>query len=608
MDGKLLKCIKVPRAAFAKDPIFLRAFENEALLASTLHHPNIVRLEQVSADPDVTMYLVYAFIEGMDLGELLAQTRAAGVAVDWPIVALVGLHIARALECAHTPERGGHFDRDAIIHRDLCPSNILVGRTGGTVYVIDFGFARSIARAAMLASQQFRGRIAYSAPELMEPSRPYDCRADLFSLGVVLFEALTGRRPFTAMHANEVLVHRDQVRTRAQPKIEQLRYEWAPSYGAPVPDGLVRLVRIIDRLLDYDPELRFQSAAEVGDALSAIALPASVHRDLSGLVRRFQPTERRSIRTHTGEIPSAPPPDEEWSSTDPLHVSAYLARASGFDPERDGVRVTPEAAERLIAAFAPARDVSLDDVSLDDMLGVTDPMRPAIAFDFAPEDDEPPTVPEPPTFPATLIGAAMAARSAAPATHPRPSAHAVDARAESVIPTTRPSHPRTPASDAHAAEALASDSIPAAMSSPSPSTATRMGRWGEPGQATSATSHAEPGTTPWPLAVQAELPAPAASTVAPTSARPSPPLAERHYRLPALDPSERQALRAKLWIALAFAIAIPSMAVLAAVLLGVIVPSLGPLFMWFGFVGLGTSLVPGIIAMVHVWKSRRATA
>lgn len=551
----LLKCVKVPRAANAKDPLFLKLFQDEAHLASTLHHPNIVRLEQVGRDPNAGIYLLYAYIEGMDLGALIAATAAARTMIDWPIVTFIGQQIARALEYAHTPQRGGHIERNAIVHRDLCPQNILLGSTEGTAYVIDFGFARSMARAALLASQQHMGRIAYGAPELLG-LQPYDCRADLFSLGVVLFEALTGRRPFTARHFQEIPRHIAQVRDRARPRIEELRYEWRPAYGAPVPDGLIRLVRVIDCLLEYDPAQRFQSAAQVADRLGEIALPPSVHRDVAMLVRHHQPEDRRSIRIQTGD--TAARHDGTWSSTDPTHLAHYLEQAA----ERDRVRVTPEIAERLIAAFASARDVSLDDAIIDDALyGVTDPDRPAFDFPIGGEAD------------------------------PMP-----------VIPTTRPGH-----ASPHPDLTPATPSDPTVASFPDARSAvTRIGAaWAEPSDTG---------------------PAPGVAAAPPSGGwtHPANPFTAAQYRLPVFDPARNPSTsglwsrRAKRWLVIAFALATLSLLVIATaqtLWVPLVTGQLGylvvhrfwtPIFVRGGLAGLALSLVVGSVAAFCLWKARAA--
>ncbi|MEZ4340986.1 MAG: serine/threonine-protein kinase, partial [Sandaracinaceae bacterium] len=194
--SRLLCCVKTPLARWARDPAYLRAFENEAHIASHLDHPNIVRLHDVGVDRGQP-YLAYPLIEGLDLGELIASTRDRGQQLAWPLVATIALQMARALEHAHDDRRGSGrlLERPPIIHRDICPSNILIG-VSGISYLTDFGIARALEEVSIRPSLNGTGRVMYTAPERLMHGRGYDARADLFSLGVVLYEALVGRPPF----------------------------------------------------------------------------------------------------------------------------------------------------------------------------------------------------------------------------------------------------------------------------------------------------------------------------------------------------------------------------------------------------------------------------
>ncbi|MBN4049491.1 serine/threonine protein kinase, partial [bacterium AH-315-N03] len=347
-ESALLVCLKTPHPMFANDPAYLEAFETEAHFASQLHHPHIVTLQDRGADARGRRYLVYPFVEGLDLGELIAGVRDAGQQLGWMIVAMVAAQVARALEYAHQDHRGsGRLqERPAVIHRDLCPPNILIG-VSGVIYLTDFGIACALEKASLQPSLEGKGRIAYSAPERLMPGREYDARADLFSLGVVLFEALTNHAPF---FADSVPAYVERVLHGPRPRVETLRAEFQPGFGGSPPEALVQLVEIVHRLLERDPADRYPSAAELVDALAEIAIPGDAHRELATEAERHMPEWRRKIRLHTSEMPAVgPEPSGSWSSTDLRHLESHARR---YDAERDGVRVSPADAQRLLDAFS----------------------------------------------------------------------------------------------------------------------------------------------------------------------------------------------------------------------------------------------------------------
>ena len=340
--SRLLCCVKTPLARWARDPAYLRAFENEAQIASLLDHPNIVRLHDVGADRGQP-YLAYPLIEGIDLGELIESVRDHRQQLAWPLVASIALQMARALEHAHADHRGSGrlVKKPAIIHRDICPSNILIG-VSGVSYLTDFGLARALEELSIRPSLNGTGRIMYSAPERLMDGRGYDGRADLFSLGVVLYEALTGRPPFPQA---PLIEHVERVLRGVPPRVESSRVEFFEG-GAP-PDELVQLINIVHRLLEPEVEHRFGSAAELVDALAAIRLPGGVHRELAAAVEDHMPAWRREVRLCSGA--HQPPPEARATTRwDPPSPDSIATTPRG-QVVGDEVRVDELGAERLLA-------------------------------------------------------------------------------------------------------------------------------------------------------------------------------------------------------------------------------------------------------------------
>lgn len=391
-ESALLVCVKTPHPMWAHDSRYLRVFENEARFAGLLDHPHIVPLRDVGTGAGERLYLAYRFIEGLDLGELIAGVRDGRQQLAWPLLVVIAAQVARALEYAHQDQRdsGRIRRRPAVIHRDLCPANILIGLSGAS-YLTDFGIARALEESSLLPSLRGAGRIAYCAPERLRKGREYDARADLFSLGAVLFEALTGQKPYSS---DSIMAHLHQVFRDHRPRVEPLRAEFHESSPGPPPEGLVQLVAIVHRLLEPDPDRRYPSAAAVVDDLGRIAVPASTHRELTMAVEDHMPAWRREIRLRTGEIPAFRPKGGGlWSSTDPERL-AHL--------ERDAFRVSPSGAQRLLeggpdpgdgdlgdsgADLVPAIDTTaLDRPRFAPAFDTTDPDRPS----FAPAHDATP--------------------------------------------------------------------------------------------------------------------------------------------------------------------------------------------------------------------------
>jgi hypothetical protein len=246
--------VKVLPAEVATDQERLHRFEQEARAASALSHPNILTLFDVGRDGE-TSFLVTELLEGDSL-----RARLADGALPPRKAIEIGVEIARGLAAAHAK---------GIVHRDLKPENLFLTRDG-VVKILDFGLAKltlpesgAIAEATtvpgMTATGMVMGTAGYMAPEQVR-GESADARSDLFALGCVLYELVSGRRAFAGNTAPETLS-------------AILRDEPAP-LAAPGPTGSV-LEGIVRRCLEKRPEDRFQSARDLGFALEAVAHPGS---------------------------------------------------------------------------------------------------------------------------------------------------------------------------------------------------------------------------------------------------------------------------------------------------------------------------------------------
>jgi serine/threonine-protein kinase len=233
--------IKVLAPPFDRDREFVERFRREARAAAGLSHPNIVAVFDSGSD-DGTHFIVTELVEGETLADRL---RRDGPMPPADAVA-VAADIARALAAAHA--RG-------LIHRDIKPGNVML-LPDGRVKVVDFGIARAAGSDTLTNTGVVLGSTAYLSPE-QAGGQPVDERADLYSLGCVLYEMLTGHVPFSA--DTPIATMYRHVNEDAPP----------PSTIAPVQPELEDVVL---RCLEKDPKRRFASAAELEDALLAVPL------------------------------------------------------------------------------------------------------------------------------------------------------------------------------------------------------------------------------------------------------------------------------------------------------------------------------------------------
>lgn len=260
-------CLKLVLPYFRESQEFVELFKQEAKLAAKLRHSNIVGIIDFG-EIDGILYMALELVDGVDLRVLLDAQDRKRLGQDY--VALIGRDVARALEQAHSPSSGTGIDGstlNAIIHRDVSPSNVLISRHG-EVMLTDFGVAKAVTDTWGRQSN-VKGKIPYMSPEQLM-GEAVDGRSDLYSLGVLLFEALTGRRPY--MGANDPATIMMALAGDHIPLSEL------------APDTPHGLCDVVERLLEPDRERRPQSASELIDLLDELAPPARTRRKLGELV------------------------------------------------------------------------------------------------------------------------------------------------------------------------------------------------------------------------------------------------------------------------------------------------------------------------------------
>ncbi len=242
--------LKVLRPDDAKNPHVLERFVREARAAAALRGEHVCRVSDVGALDDGTPYIVMELLEGTDLSRMLHTSGPLPVqrACSYVLQACVGVSEAHSL---------------GIVHRDLKPANLFVAhRPDGTtvVKVLDFGIAKAATDDngdfSLTRTSAVLGSPGYMSPEQLRSSRDVDLRTDIWSIGVILYELITGKRPFNAQTITELAI-----RVTVDPR---------PPFVAPMPHGFDH---VIDRCLAKEPRDRYPDLANLAHALAAYAGP-----------------------------------------------------------------------------------------------------------------------------------------------------------------------------------------------------------------------------------------------------------------------------------------------------------------------------------------------
>ncbi len=360
--------LKLVRADQGQSDAFLEMFIREARLASRLSHANIVQVFDFD-EVEGRHYIAMEYVHGRTLRQVWDACREAGLRFGLPRTVHVGAEVARALAHAH---RAGEAE-GGIVHRDVSPQNILVS-FAGEVKLTDFGIARAMGMGDLTAPGTVKGKLAYMAPEQAR-GEAVDGRADVFSLGVVLWELCAGRRLFARESDAATMEALLSAASVSRPS------EWNEEVTA-------ELDATILAALERDPARRTSSAQELADALGRAVLelaksPGDI--DLRLLMGRLWPDggarrapEPTVVRPASPAPPAAEPSTRTAVSSRPAAAPARRRRGLalgiglvalaalgilGFRALRGGAPVSraeapgPEAPMARPAPAAPAPDV-----------------------------------------------------------------------------------------------------------------------------------------------------------------------------------------------------------------------------------------------------------
>src|SRR5262245_58035283 len=276
MEGfKKSVAIKRVLPNLTKNQKFVSMFLDEARLSLFLQHANIVQVFDISKTPDNAYFIVMEYVDGCNLKSLIERHKQKNKRLEPAHVIYLMIECCKGLNYAHNLEHPETNEPLGIVHRDISPPNILLSKNG-EVKLVDFGLAKANSQIESTDPGVVKGKFSYLSPEAAS-GLDVDHRADVFAVGIILWELFTGRR----------LLYGD---TDYQ-TVELVRQARVPSIAALNPEIEPELEAIVRKALAKDVNDRYQNAADLGDALAQYLFSRRMKvtaRDVAGLVKDTQ--------------------------------------------------------------------------------------------------------------------------------------------------------------------------------------------------------------------------------------------------------------------------------------------------------------------------------
>jgi serine/threonine protein kinase len=348
--------------SLAKNKKFVSMFLDEAKLSLFLQHANIVQVFDI-AQTQNSYFLVMEFVDGANLKALLDRLKQRGKRMEIGHAIYLMVEACKALSYAHHVENPENGEPLHIVHRDISPPNILISKNG-EVKVVDFGLAKANSQIESTDPGVVKGKFSYLSPEAAS-GLEVDRRADVFAVGILLWEMMTGRRLFYGDTDYQT--------------VELVRQARVPSIAALNPDVEPELEQVVRMALARDPKDRYQEAADLGDALAQYLFSRRMKvtsRDIAALVRDVQveAQRRRSLAPQesiidvliqdemakvTSLVEGESPEQAQKVGASSLDPSSFVDTAGwaadfGFTPEPQRAPPPPQQQQRAATGPRPA--------------------------------------------------------------------------------------------------------------------------------------------------------------------------------------------------------------------------------------------------------------
>ncbi len=258
-----------------KNPKFVSMFLDEARLSLYLQHANIVQVFDISKTPDNAYFLVMEYVDGCNLKALIERQKQRGKRLEVAHSIYLMMECCKGLNYAHNLDNPETNEPLGIVHRDISPPNILLSKNG-EIKLVDFGLAKANSQIESTDPGVVKGKFSYLSPEAAS-GLEVDARADVFAVGIILWELFTGRRLFYG--------------DTDYATVELVRQARVPSIAALNPEIEPELEGVVRKALAREPDDRYQSAADLADALAQFLFSRRMKvtaRDITALVRDAQ--------------------------------------------------------------------------------------------------------------------------------------------------------------------------------------------------------------------------------------------------------------------------------------------------------------------------------
>jgi serine/threonine protein kinase len=284
----------------AEDEEFITMFIDEAKIAVQLQHANIAQIFDLGK-VDEAYFIALEYVHGRDLRAIFDDLRKRGQPMPAPQVCYLIMQVCEGLDYAHN-KRDAQGRALNLVHRDVSPQNVLIGFEG-EVKLIDFGIAKAAGKASKTQAGILKGKFGYMSPEQVR-GLPIDRRSDIFALGIILYEMLTGQRLFMGESDFSTLE-----------KVRNVEIVPPSSFNSEIPEPLERIVL---KALAKDVEDRYQNALDLHDDLQAFLYSVgqfSSRKDLSAWMKRTFPAD-----LEVDEASAIVPSEDEIEEIEPLEA------------------------------------------------------------------------------------------------------------------------------------------------------------------------------------------------------------------------------------------------------------------------------------------------